>query len=155
MNVVLQPPPDRLRLLGLMGIDVYVTRSRVAPPPAQAPPPAALPEPARQRPAAVRESAPQVAVGPPLLLFATGEQHGFDGPFGPLLRQLAQALGVDAAQVSCAAPRGDLPCVCFGTAPGQAEDAILAPPLATLRASATARRSLWPALRPLARRLRR
>jgi hypothetical protein len=43
--------------------------------------------------------------------------------------------------------------VCFGAEPGEAIDVVLAPPPAALRASAAARRALWPALRALARRL--
>lgn len=122
---------DRLRALSLMGVDVYVARLR--------------------RPAIAAVVGDRRGTR---LVFATGDAGGFDGPYAGLLRQLALALGLEPAGVACGEPRDDLPCVCFGAAPGAASDIVLAPPLATLRASAAARRALWPLLRPLARRLR-
>jgi hypothetical protein len=133
---------DRLRALSLMGVDVYVARPRRS---------------AIATVTAVATSATAAVDGDrrgTRLVFATGSAGGFDGPHGGLLRQLALALGLEPAGVACGEPREDLPCVCFGAAPGAASDVVLAPPLATLRASAAARRALWPLLRPLARRLR-
>jgi hypothetical protein len=133
---------DRLRALSLMGVDVYVPRPR-------GPAPAAA--------TAVASPAGGAVDGDhrgTRLVFATGDAGGFDGPHAGLLRQLALALGLEPAGVACGEPREDLPCVCFGAPPGAAGDVVLAPPLATLRASAAARRALWPLLRPLARRLR-
>ncbi len=136
---------DRLRALSLMGVDVYVAHRRGSV--------AAVPA---APPLAVVAAAPAAAgdLRGTRLVFATGDAGGFDGPHGSLLRQLAQALGLQAAGVACGEPRADLPCVCFGAAPGVAVDVVLAPPLATLRASAAARRALWTLLRPMARRLR-
>jgi hypothetical protein len=139
---------DRLRALSLMGVDVYVRRVR------------------GQAATSVGEPAPRVTEAPlpaaapardgrgTRLVFATADAGGFDGPHATLLRHLALALGLGPAGVACGEPREDLPCVCFGAAPGSATDVVLAPPLATLRASAAARRALWPQLRSLARRLR-
>jgi hypothetical protein len=133
---------DRLRALSLMGVDVYVARPR-------RPAIAAATAPATPATAAVDGDRRGTR-----LVFATGDAGGFDGPHGGMLRQLALALGLEPAGVACGEPREDLPCVCFGASPGAASDIVLAPPLATLRASAAARRALWPLLRPLARRLR-
>jgi hypothetical protein len=90
---------------------------------------------------------------PTLLVFATGADGGFDGKHGQLLRNIALALRIDPRAVACGSPRDGLPCVCFGAAPGAVVDVVLAPPLASLRGSAAARRALWASLRPLARRL--
>lgn len=124
------PVALRRRALALMGVDQYVLRADRA-----------------------MTGARSAGTGGPRVAFVLAEGGGFDGPHGPLLRHLALALGLDPAAVSFAAPRSDLPCVCFGAAPGEAIDVVLAPPPAALRASAAARRALWPALRALARRL--
>jgi hypothetical protein len=153
---------DRLRMLALMDIDVYVRRVRGAPPPMSretisAEPPARAPVPAAiERGARVSAAAVATRIAEPLparVLFATGNDGGFDGRYGALLRGIALALGIDPRAVACGAPRGGVPCICFGAAPGAALDVVLAPPLASVRGSAAARRALWTSLRPLARRL--
>jgi hypothetical protein len=137
--------PQR-RALALIGVDVWVLRSRdAAREAAEAPSPHVL---------ATASPARRTTSAAPRVVFAADGAVDFSGATGPLLRHLALALGVDPAAVAFGAPREGLPCVCFGAAPGAAADAVLAPPLATLRASARARRALWPDLRALARRLR-
>ncbi len=154
---------DRLRMLALMDIDVYVRRIRggplptpreniIAEPPASAPP--ARARDARALTASAAAVASHVAEAPPtLVVFATGTDGDFDGQYGQLLRNIALALRIDPRAVACDGPREGLPCVCFGTAPGAVADVVPAPPLASLRGSAAARRALWATLRPLARRL--
>jgi hypothetical protein len=73
-----------------------------------------------------------------------------------LLSQLLASIGVafDEA-VIVAKPSVDLPTICFGTEPGDRVDALLAPPLPTLRQSAAAKRSLWKSVRSLKRTLGR
>jgi hypothetical protein len=140
-------PPQR-RALALIGVDVWVLRARDA-----ARESGAATAPVRGEAAAAPHSAGATPAAP-RVVFAADGAIDFDGPAGPLLRHLALALGVDPAAVAFGAPREGLPCVCFGSAPGAVSDALLAPPLATLRASARARRALWIDLRALARRLR-
>lgn len=125
---------DRRRALALMGVDVYVRRVRTAID-------------------ASGEASPDAPSAAPRVVFTLPPGAGFDGPHGTLLRHLALALGVDPRAVAFGASRPGVPCVCFGAAPGEAADVLLAPPPAALRASAAARRALWPALRALARRL--
>jgi hypothetical protein len=144
------PVAGRRRALALMGVDVYVARVRGAPAVAVDSEPAVAPADRtgdRSRPAAPAPAAPRV-------VFALPSGAGFDGPDGRLLRHVALAIGVDPSMVAFGAPRPDLPCLCFGAAPGDAVDVLLAPPPDALRASAAARRALWPSLRALARRLR-
>lgn|GEM_PF-2904331 len=147
---------DRLRMLALMDIDVYVRRVRGEPLPI------AIDATITSRPlplaavAAVRDTraptAPRSAEPlPARVVFATGTDGGFDGRHGALLRSIALGLGLDPRAVVCGSPREGLPCVCFGAAPGTAIDVVLAPPLASLRGSAATRRALWASLRPLAR----
>lgn len=136
-------PPQR-RALALIGVDVWVLRARDAAP---------ADEPAVTEAALAPTPRPAANIAPRLVFAADGAVD-FNGGSGALLRHVALALGVDPAAVAFGAPREGLPCVCFGAAPGAAADAVLAPPLATLRASARARRALWPDLRALARRLR-
>ncbi|MFN7552898.1 MAG: hypothetical protein ACK59M_04100 [Pseudomonadota bacterium] len=124
------PVALRHRALALMGVDLYVLRADRA-----------------------MAGGRRAGTGAPRVAFVLAEDGGFDGPHGPLLRHLALALGLDPAAIALGAPRPDLPCVCFGAEPGEAIDVVLAPPPAALRASAAARRALWPALRALARRL--
>lgn len=64
---------------------------------------------------------------------------------------MLRAVALDESAVSWHRSDG-VPVIAFGS--GDPADAVLAPPLATLRASAAARRALWPALRTLRRRLR-
>ena len=87
------------------------------------------------------------------LAIVCGEPDPLSGRYAALLRHVVRALAVDASLVSWSVA-GDAPVLAFGAAPGDAADAVLAPPLATLRASGAARRSLWPQLRRLRRRLR-
>jgi hypothetical protein len=76
------------------------------------------------------------------------------GAYARLLGDVLAAFGA-AAQVRwhAGAPQADAAStiVGFGIAPRGAERAILAPPLAALRLSATAKRSLWRDLRGLVR----
>lgn len=153
MNASPLPAAARTRALALMGIEVWVPRARgpAASPPAEVV--VAPPEAPRSRPATAHVVDREPA-GAPRVVFATGDGGGFDGPNRLLLEHLAMALGLRRSEVACGAPRAGAACICFGTAPGDAPDAVLAPPLATLRASARARRALWADLRRLARRLR-
>jgi hypothetical protein len=75
-----------------------------------------------------------------------------EGRYRVLLRQLIAALGLTPDVVSFR-PLLGRPRICFGVAPGDAADALLAPPIAALAAGAGAKRSLWPQLRALRRRL--
>jgi hypothetical protein len=151
VNASALPAAARHRALALMGVEVWVPRARG---------PAlreALPEPAPARPEPRRAAGPTTdrgSAGAPRVVFATGTGGGFDGPNRLLLEHLVIALGLRLADVTCGEPHAGAACVCFGAAPGDAPDAVLAPPLATLRASARARRALWVDLRQLARRLR-
>lgn len=149
---------DRLRMLALMDIDVYVRRIRGVPLPppretiiAEPPAPAARVRDARAVTASAASHRAEAL--PTLLVFATGTDGDIDGNYGQLLHNIALALRIDPRAVVCGGPREGLPCVCFGTAPGAVVDVVLAPPLASLRGSAAARRALWASLRPLARRL--
>ena len=75
-----------------------------------------------------------------------------NGRYRAIVAQLLAALGVSAEETLIVAkPDVDLPTICFGTEPGDRADAILAPPLPTLRQSAAAKRSLWRSLRSLRR----
>ena len=144
------PAADRRRALALMGVDVYLLRDRAGASAAAAAEALAFPP-----PTPVAGSPRRADAAGPRVVFALPDGSGFDGPHGGLLRHLALALGLDPAAVSVGPARADLPCVCLGGAPGEATDVLLAPPPAALRASAAARRALWPALRALARRLGR
>jgi hypothetical protein len=142
---------DRRRALALMGVDVYVPRVRgAAAAPAEPPATAPVAKGAGRPPAAAATGAAPA----PRVVFTLPTGGGFDGPDGILLRHIALAIGVDPRAVAFGAPRPGLPCLCFGGAPGDADDVLLAPPPAALRASAAARRALWPALRALARWMR-
>jgi DNA polymerase III psi subunit len=133
------PPADaatRRRALALMGIEVYALR------------------PARAHVAAAAEAAAVPAPAAPaerLVLVAGGS--GVDVRAERLVRHLLLALGLTPDEVVVAErARPDLPALCLGGAPGDA-DAVLAPPLDALRRSPAAKRALWRDLRRLKRRL--
>jgi len=142
------PAAERERLLTLMGIDRWVLRGAAA---------ASGNDPGRDiaapdsRPAPLPPEAAPVSA--PRLAIVAGETMPLAGRHGAMLRHLLRTLAIDEAQVTWSVHDG-VPVLAFGAAPGDAADAVLAPPLATLRASGAARRSLWPALRTLRRRLR-
>jgi DNA polymerase III psi subunit len=135
------PAAERERLLALIGIERWVLRD----------------VPAVDRGSdAVRDHVAEESRPGPLpqvrLGIVTGEAEPLAGRHAALLRHVLRALALDASAVAWR-PANDVPVLAFGAAPGDTADAVLAPPLATLRASGAARRSLWPALRALRRRL--
>lgn len=153
------PASERARVLALLGVDRWLLRG--SEPCGNDPPTELGTGPGRDlpaeasRPGALPREAVQPAVVAPAakLAIVCGEPDPLSGRYAALLRHVVRALAVDASLVSWSVA-GDAPVLAFGAAPGDAADAVLAPPLATLRASGAARRSLWPQLRRLRRRLR-
>lgn len=140
------PTAERERLLALIGIERWVLRDTPAVDRGS--------DPGRDPVAEVARPGPLPQVPSPVrLVIATGEAEPLAGRHAALLRHVLRALAIEESAVAWAATTG-IPVLAFGAAPGDAVDAVLAPPLATLRASGAARRSLWPALRALRRRLR-
>lgn len=169
------PPAARRRALDLLGIQRY--RPRGAEPPAAdvAPAPEPMPMTARRADAsatpAPRRTPPSAAVPAPTpslldavplaarVVFvldadAIGEAP-WGGRYARLLAQLTAALGLGRSQVGFDAAIANVQRIYFGASPGDDADALLAPPLAGLRASAAAKRSLWRELRRLRRTLAR
>jgi hypothetical protein len=167
------PPAARRRALDLLGIQRY--RARGAEPPAVVVPP---PEPATPppradapHPPAIRRAPPQTpvpATAPSLLdslplqarvvfVLDAGaiEEAPWSGRYARLLAQLTAALGLGRHQVGFDAAIAGVQRIYFGASPGDDADALLAPPLAGLRASAAAKKSLWRELRRVRRTLAR
>ena len=125
-------PDVRARLLSVLGIEHYVLRG----------------DPGAE-PVSVEGKRVAIACGRDV-------DGATSGRYRALVAQLLGAAGVAADEaVIVAKPSVDLPTICFGTEPGDRVDALLAPPLATLRQSAAAKRSLWKTLRSLKRTLSR
>lgn len=168
-------PSARRRALDLLGIQRY--RPRGAEPPAAAsvaPPPdpaspvtrtGAVPAHAARRTppsASVPAATPSLLDAPPLaarvvfvLDAAAIEEAPWSGRYARLLAQVTAALGLGRQQVGFDAAIAGVQRIYFGASPGDDADALLAPPLAGLRASAAAKKSLWRDLRRLRRTLTR
>ena len=113
----------RSRLFGVLGVERYVLRARGDEP---------------------------VSIEGKRLAIACGRDvdAASGGRYQPLLKQLLATLSLKVEDaVIVAKLTVDLPTICFGTEPGDRIDALLAPPLATLRQSAAAKKSLWKSLR--------
>jgi len=140
------PTAERERLLALMGIERWVLRD--------APAVDGASDRGRDHVAEASRPGPLPQVpAPARLAIVTGEAEPLAGRHAALLRHVLRALTLDDESVAWESRVG-IPLLAFGAAPGDAPDAVLAPPLATLRASGAARRALWPAMRSLRRRLR-
>jgi len=138
-------PERQRRLLGFMGIELYVQRG------ARGAPDAATPaaEPRAGAPYSRRAPAPAEPM-PQLLLRLDGDARALVARHGRLIDHVVAALGVERAKVRID-HGGDVPAtvplLCLGGAPGGHPRAILGPPLATLAASGPAKAALWRALR--------
>ena len=141
------PAVERERVLALLGIDRWVLRTDAAADAGRIAP-ASRAEPVVAAAASLEKPARAVR-----LAIATGEPAPLAGRNGPILRHVLRALALDESSVAWQ-PQEGVRVLAFGAAPGDAADAVLAPPLATLRASGAARRAVWPALRALRRALR-
>jgi DNA polymerase III psi subunit len=139
------PSTERERLLALIGIERWVLRDAPAADSGSDPGRDAGAEPSRPGPL------PQLPAA--RLAIVAGDAKPLAGRHAALLRHVLRALAVNEESVAWEA-RDGIPVLAFGAAPGDAPHAVLAPPLATLRASGAARRSMWPALRGLRKRLR-
>lgn len=123
-------PDVRARLLSVLGIEHYVLRGN--------------------------EGGEALSIEGKRVAIACGRdvEGATNGRYRALLAQLLAAIGVSLDEaVIVAKPSVDLPTICFGTEPGDRADAVLAPPLATLRQSSAAKRSVWKSLRSLKRTL--
>lgn len=163
-------PQARRRALDLLGIQRYRPRG-AEPAPVAVPEPPPDPTPARTSaaPATPPRRAPVVPTAAPSLLDAVPlaarvvfvldadaiEEAPWSGRYARLLAQLTAALGLGRNQVGFDAAIANVQRIYFGASPGDDADALLAPPLAGLRASAAAKRSLWRELRRLRRTLAR
>ena len=142
MNAALGPLPERerWRALALIGVDRWVLRSRAM---AEAPPDRTIAQPARI-----------------VLAIDAGASAGaapLSGRHAALLAHVLAALRLAPQAVAWSADgcTPSTPLLCLG----EPRDAALvapcrAPALEQVRASAAAKRELWRALKPLARRLR-
>ena len=178
MSMAALAPAARRRALDLLGIQRYRLRGTepiaAELPAAPAVVEAAQPAPASDSPPRVRYSqraeppaAPRPALRdpPPLELGPVNARITFvldadaiaespwSGRYARLLAQLAAALGIARNQVGFDSAKTGLQRVYFGATPGDDADAILAPPLASLRASPAAKRALWREWRRLRRTL--
>jgi hypothetical protein len=139
-------PAERARVLALMGIDRYVRRE------ARAEAPAVKAEVAAATPQGRARAADPLVKASVWAFVCDPAEIGADpvlSRYATLLAHLARAVGAQnlgAVRFADAPPAG-CRAIAFGRSPGDAVDALLAPPLATLRNSAHAKRALWQDLR--------
>ncbi len=138
-------PERQRRLLGFMGIELYVRRGARGVPDAATP----VAEPGAGALYSRRDAAPAEAL-PALLLRLEGDARALLARHGRLIDHVVAALGIERAKVRIDhggdAP-ATVPLLCLGGTPGDHPRAILGPPLATLAASGPAKAALWRALR--------